>query len=80
MLKQTKADYPPDLFFVETLGVPPPKTRPCQYTGDIMTIHPQSTALEKVIETILILKQIIQVWVDFTTIRSLYYKTFDGRN
>ena len=53
--------HPTDLFFVEVMGVPPPKTRPCQMTGDIMTLHPQSTALEKVIETIVILKQIMQV-------------------
>ena len=61
MLKHAQSDFPPDLFFVDVLGVPPPKTRPCQMTGEIMTIHPQSTALERVIENIVVLKQIMQV-------------------
>ena len=61
MLKHTQSSRPTDLFFMDTLGVPPPKTRPCMYTGDIMTIHPQSVALEKVVETVVVLKQIIQV-------------------
>jgi hypothetical protein len=61
MLKHTKADHPPDLFFVDVLGVPPPRTRPCQMTGEIMTLHPQSTALQKVIESVIVLKQIMQV-------------------
>jgi hypothetical protein len=60
LLRQTQAESPADLFFVEALGVPPPKTRPCQFTGDIMTIHPQSSALEKVVETVVVLKQIMQ--------------------
>ena len=61
MLKHAQSDFPPDIFFVDVLGVPPPKTRPCQMTGEIMTIHPQSTALERVIENIVVLKQIMQV-------------------
>ena len=31
MLKNKTSKYPTDLFFIETLAVPPPKTRPCQY-------------------------------------------------
>ena len=50
-----------DVFFVEVLAVPPPNTRPCQYTGGTMTIHPQSTSLQRLLETIAVLKQVLQV-------------------
>ena len=63
-----KSKHPTDLFFVDVLSVPPPKTRPCQYTGGMMTIHPQSTGLQNVIESITVLKQILQV-------RKLNYNT-----
>ena len=56
-----KSKYPTDLFFVDVLSVPPPKSRPCQYTGGMMTIHPQSTGLQNVVESITVLKQILQV-------------------
>ena len=61
MLRDRKSPNPTDLFFVEVLAVPPPKTRPCQYTAGSMTIHPQSKGLESVIETVTVLKQILQV-------------------
>ena len=60
MLRNRSSPYPTDLFFVEVLSVPPPKTRPCQYTAGSMTIHPQSKGLEKVIESVTFLKQILQ--------------------
>ena len=56
-----ESKYPTDLFFVDVLSVPPPKSRPCQYTGGMMTIHPQSTGLQNVVESITVLKQILQV-------------------
>ena len=33
MLKTKGCENPTDLFFIDVLAVPPPKTRPCQYTG-----------------------------------------------
>ena len=56
-----KSDHPTDLFFVDVLSVPPPKSRPCQYTGGMMTIHPQSSGLQNVVESIAMLKQVLQV-------------------
>ena len=59
MLKNKSLKFPTDLFFIEVLAVPPPKTRPCQFTGGMMTIHPQSSGLQSVVETVIILKQIL---------------------
>ena len=61
MLRNRNSANPTDLFFVEVLAVPPPKTRPCQYLSGMMTIHPQSTGLQHVIECVTVLKQILQV-------------------
>ena len=55
------SDRPTDVFFIEVLAVPPPNTRPCQYTGGSMTIHPQSTSLQRLLETVAVLKQVLQV-------------------
>jgi DNA-directed RNA polymerase I subunit RPA1 len=61
VLREIRAPYPTDVLFVETLAVPPPKTRPCQFTGGIMTIHPQSSGLQFVLETIMVMKHILRV-------------------
>ena len=55
------SECPTDIFFVEVLAVPPPNTRPCQYTGGSMTIHPQSASLTRLLETISVLKDLLQV-------------------
>ena len=54
-------EYPTDVFFVDCLAVPPPRARPCQFTGGAITLHPQSTALNNVIESITVMKQVLQV-------------------
>ena len=61
MLREMTNEYPTDVFFVDVLAVPPPKARPCQFTGGMMTIHPQSTGLQYVVETVAVMKQILQV-------------------
>ncbi len=61
MLRNDSCEFPTDLFFIEALGVPPPKTRPCQFMSGMMTLHPQSTGLQNVLETVTILKQVLQV-------------------
>ena len=48
MLREKECPFPTDLFFIDVLSVPPPKTRPCQYTAGSMTIHPQSTGTDRV--------------------------------
>ena len=67
MLKNNSDEYPTDVFFIDVLAVPPPKSRPSQYTGGTLTLHPQSTALQHVVEHITLLKQVLQVvqGVDF---------------
>ena len=34
MLAKSKLQIPMDVFFIDVLAVPPPKTRPCQFTGE----------------------------------------------
>ena len=54
-------EYPTDVFFVDALAVPPPRARPCQHTGGAITLHPQSTALNNVVDSITVMKQVLQV-------------------
>ena len=54
-------EWATDIFFVDVLAVPPPNTRPCQFTGGSLTIHPQSTSLQRLIETVTVLKQVLLV-------------------
>ena len=54
-------EWPTDIFFVDVLAVPPPNARPCQFTGGALTIHPQSTSLQRLIETVTVLKQVLLV-------------------
>ncbi|CAB4066759.1 DNA-directed RNA polymerase II subunit RPB1,DNA-directed RNA polymerase I subunit RPA1 [Lepeophtheirus salmonis] len=52
MLKDcSDMEHPTDIFFLNVVAVPPPKSRPCQYTGRIMTIHPQGASLQILVET-----------------------------
>ncbi|XP_040570911.1 DNA-directed RNA polymerase I subunit RPA1 [Lepeophtheirus salmonis] len=61
MLKDcSDMEHPTDIFFLNVVAVPPPKSRPCQYTGRIMTIHPQGASLQILVETVTIMKQIVQ--------------------
>jgi DNA-directed RNA polymerase I subunit RPA1 len=60
VLKALECPYPTDIFFVETLAVAPPKIRPCQFTGGLMTVHPQSTSVNYVVETISVMKLILR--------------------
>ena len=55
------AAHPTDVFFVSVLAVPPPKCRPCQFTGGMMTTHPQSSGLEWVVKTVAIMKHLLKV-------------------
>lgn len=53
--------HPTDVFFVECLAVPPPKTRPCQFMAGTMTIHPQSSGLQYVVETATVMREILRL-------------------
>ena len=55
------ASHPTDVFFVSVLAVPPPKCRPCQFTGGMMTTHPQSSGLEWVVKTVAIMRHLLKV-------------------
>ena len=55
------AAHPTDVFFVSVLAVPPPKCRPCQFTGGMMTTHPQSSGLEWVVKTVAIMRHLLKV-------------------
>ena len=61
VMKGSSLKYPTDVLFVEVLPVPPPRARPCQFTGGIMTQHPQSQALQNVVESVAIIKPLVQL-------------------
>ena len=61
VMKRTDLKQPTDVLFLEVIPVPPPRTRPCQFTGGIMTQHPQSQALQNVVESVAIIKPLVQV-------------------
>ena len=61
VMKNSEMPHPTDSFFLEVIAVPPPRARPCQFTGGIMTQHPQSQALQNVLETVAIIKPLVQV-------------------
>lgn len=61
MLRTSTAKYPTDVFFVDVLAVPPPKTRPCQFMGGTLNVHPQSTGLQYVVESVMVMKQVLQL-------------------
>ncbi|ODM89496.1 DNA-directed RNA polymerase I subunit RPA1 [Orchesella cincta] len=49
VLNTTKATHPTDLFFVEVVGVPPPKNRAAQMVNNQMVEHPQNLALRHIV-------------------------------
>ena len=61
VMKRSDLKHPTDVLFLEVLPVPPPRARPCQFTGGIMTQHPQSQALQNVVESVAIIKPLVQV-------------------
>ena len=61
VMKRSGLKQPTDVLFLEVIPVPPPRTRPCQFTGGIMTQHPQSQALQNVVESVAIIKPLVQV-------------------
>jgi hypothetical protein len=63
LLKYSTDNSPTDLFFIDNLAVPPPKTRPCQESGNMLVVHPLSAALEEVVEHVTVLKQALQVFL-----------------
>lgn len=46
VMKRTDIKHPTDVLFLDVIPVPPPRSRPCQFTGGIMTQHPQSQAIQ----------------------------------
>ena len=61
VMKRSDLKHPTDVLFLEVVPVPPPRARPCQFTGGIMTQHPQSQALQNVVESVAIIKPLVQV-------------------
>ena len=61
VMKSSGLKHPTDVLFLEVIPVPPPRARPCQFTGGIMTQHPQSQALQNVVESVAIIKPLVQV-------------------
>lgn len=77
MLKNVDTAHPTDVFFIETLAVPPPKVRPCQFTGGLMTVHPQSQGLNFVVETVTVMRQILRLKQSKDDVESLNPQTIE---
>lgn len=53
--------YPTDIFFTDVLAVPPPRSRPCLFQAGMMTLHPQSTGLQNVVDSAAQLTELLRV-------------------
>ena len=61
VLRTSATLHPTDLFLLEVLPVPPPRARPVQFTGGRLTLHPQSQALQLVLEAVNMIRPLVQV-------------------
>ena len=52
---------PTDVLFMDVVPVPPPRVRPVQFTGGLLTQHPQSQALQNVVEAVALIKPLVKV-------------------
>ena len=52
VMKSSELKHPTDIFFLDVLPVPPPKSRPPQFTGGILSLHPQTQALKSVVMSV----------------------------
>ena len=61
VMKRSDLAHPTDVLFMEVLPVPPPRARPVQFTGGLLTQHPQSQALQNVVEAVALIKPLVKV-------------------
>ena len=61
VMKRVDLPQPTDVLFMEVLPVPPPRARPVQFTGGLLTQHPQSQALQNVVESVAMIKPLVQI-------------------
>ena len=61
VMRRVDLSHPTDVLFLEVLPVPPPRARPVQFTGGLLTQHPQSVALQNVVEAVTMIKPLAQV-------------------
>ena len=58
---RNKRLHPTDGLFLDVIAVPPPRVRPCQFTGGIMTQHPQSQALQNVLQAVAMIRPLVEI-------------------
>ena len=61
VMRASSTVKPTDLLFLDVLPVPPPRARPVQFTGGLLTLHPQSTALQHVVEAVAVIRPLVEV-------------------
>merc|ERR1719187_1163315 len=61
VMKRVDLAHPTDVLFLDVLPVPPPKVRPVQFTGGLLTQHPQSQALQHVVEAVATMRPLVEV-------------------
>jgi len=61
VMKRVDLANPTDVLFMDVVPVPPPRVRPVQFTGGLLTQHPQSQALQNVVEAVALIKPLVKV-------------------
>jgi DNA-directed RNA polymerase I subunit RPA1 len=73
-LQNEGIEHPTDMFFIENLSLPPSKSRPPQFLGGIVSLHPQTTSLVEVLNAVILMRPLLQV-IQGTDIENLSPET-----
>ena len=60
-MKNVDIAQPTDVLFMDVLPVPPPRARPVQFTGGLLTLHPQTQSLTNVVEAVSLMKPLVKM-------------------
>ncbi|XP_067005797.1 DNA-directed RNA polymerase I subunit RPA1 [Anabrus simplex] len=67
VLKNSSTDFPTDIFFLDIIPVPPPKSRPVNILDGKMLEHPQTIIYRYILEDCLVARNIIKFMQDNST-------------
>nr|CAD7262935.1 unnamed protein product [Timema shepardi] len=67
VLKTSSLQYPTDIFFMDLVSVPPPKTRPVNYVDNKMMEHAQTEVYKRILQDNMVLRNVIKLVQDGNT-------------
>nr|CAD7431182.1 unnamed protein product [Timema monikensis] len=67
VLKTSSLQYPTDIFFMDLVSVPPPKTRPVNYIDNKMMEHAQTEVYKRILQDNMVLRNVIKLVQDGNT-------------